>query len=206
MKKQISFLLVFLMLLTTPSTALANDFGNFAISNEENQVSDTIIDNEIIPMILLETFERYDQSSYFINWEYRETGVARLDNRAGVNPAKLEYRQTTSGSTTASFSGAASGSAEVQNAIVAKLNATVGFTVGLSRTWSSSTTVASEMLVPAGKVGYIYAYVPGASSSGTAVYKVYNTHDSSFFYTYRAAGGLTPSTTRWNHKHVVADS
>ncbi len=206
MKKQITFLLVFLMLLTTFSTAFANDSGNLVINNEETQVSDTIIDNEITPMMLLETFERYDQSSYSVNWEYKETGVARLDNRAGVNPAKLEYRQTTSGSTTASFSGAASTSAEVRNAIIGKLNATIEFTVGLSRTWSSSTTVASEMWVPAGKVGYIYAYVPGASSSGTAVYKVYNTYDNTYFYSYRAAGGLTPSTTRWNHKHVVANS
>lgn len=42
------------------------------------------------------------------------------------------------------------------------------------------TVVASEMWVPAGKVGYIYAYVPGANSSGTAVYKVYNTIILSF--------------------------
>jgi len=77
MKKQIIFLLVFFMLITTISTAFAND-------NQKNQASNIIIYNEVTPMILLETLNDTIKYPLLI-----ETGVARLDNRAGVNPARI---------------------------------------------------------------------------------------------------------------------
>lgn len=78
MKEQTIFLLVFFMLITTISTAFAND-------HEKNQASNIIIYNEVTPMILLETLN--DTIKY--HTLLIETGVARLDNRAGVNPARI---------------------------------------------------------------------------------------------------------------------
>ena len=149
-----------------------------------------------------ETFIRYDQNNSYYEWELKETGRARVDNRQSSQPATLQYSKTTGGSKAASFSGDATVSANVRNAIIAKINATASIQVAFTRNWSSSTSVIDTMRVPAGKVGTIICYVPGVSSNGQAVYIVSNTSDDTTFYRYKACGSIAPAKNSWNFKHI----
>lgn len=89
------------------------------------------------------------------------------------SPATLSYTQASSASTSWSVSTQVSTTAELKTNYFQKLSATLGASYTTTNTTSSSTSILYSISVPAGKTGYIYAWLPGGYSYGTANYKEY---------------------------------
>ena len=88
-------------------------------------------------------------------------------------------------------------SAEKQ-AILAKVQGTASISGTASRSWNKGTKYGTESTVPAGKIGKITAYIPATTSKGDAVYKVYNTSTSGYYYENRSRGAIVPAKNAWN--------
>lgn len=157
----------------------------------------------ITPQLFMETFVRYDPSANTIDWEKYYVGVYRQDNRYSSVPATMQFISTNSGTVTGTLTSSFSAGVEIDVAI-ATVSANVGQSISISRSWSSSTSYGSTISVPAGKVGYIYAYIPGVTTSGSKVYKVTNTgYDDVFYINKPVSNAQAPLANAWNTKAVI---
>lgn len=160
----------------------------------------------VTPQLFMETFVRYDPSANSINWEKYYVGVYRHDNRNSSVPTTIQFVTTTSGTVTGTLTSSFSAGVEI-NAAVATVSANIGQSISASRSWSSGTTVGATVSIPSGKVGYIYAYIPGATTSGSKVYKVTNTgYDDVFYINKPVSNAEAPLSNSWNTRTVIQNS
>lgn len=158
----------------------------------------------VTPQSLLPVLVRYDQNSATLDWEEKYVGVTRVDNSDNLyTSAKLIFMATESDSWEYAGTTSLETSAELE-LILSKVQATVTVSGTASRSWTKGYTYGTETEVPPGKIGTVTAYIPGTSSSGYAVYKVYNTYDDTYFYDYRARGAIIPAKNAWNMKVKIS--
>jgi len=156
-------------------------------------------DNNIItPQVnLIKELVRYDQTSANLNWTMKYVGVTRVDNTQNkYSSAKLIFTATSSGSFKAAANVSGTTAAEI-NLVVSKVDATVTIGGTFERVWTQGMTYGTETSVPPGKIGEIYAYIPGTASKGYAIYKVTDDYGYSF-YEQKACGANVPAENSWN--------
>jgi hypothetical protein len=151
-----------------------------------------------VSAIAMPVFDHYSETSSIVNYKLKYVGVTRVDNSGNkYSSASLIYTATVSSSWSISGTTGAEVQAEL-TAIVAKVKVSSSVSGTASRSWSKGTTYGTSTTVPAGKIGKVEAYIPGTTSKGNAVYKVYNTSDSTYYYENRSRGAVVPSSSGWN--------
>jgi len=153
----------------------------------------------IRPMgLFMYNLDHYDQDSAVVNWTQKYVGATRVDNSGNnYTSADLIFTATNSDTTTATATASGETQAEL-NLIVTKVDATVTIGGSYSRSWMEGYTYGTKSSVPPNQIGTVTAYIPGTSSLGSAVYKVTNTSDSTYFYENRARGATVPAKNMWN--------
>lgn len=179
-----------------------------ALAEESTISSDTTptisADGIVQPNVMfIRKFVRYDQSYVSINYTYSLMGQVTINNINNSTTVNLQYQNTTSNTINASISGTTNTSVEA-TALFAKVSASVGFTVGASRSWSSGTMTSCILPVSPGNFGKIKGYCPGSTTSGGFVYKVYNLDypDNYWYETTPVSNAQAPST---NYIHYVTE-
>ncbi|MEX1029745.1 MAG: hypothetical protein WDZ91_06830 [Paenibacillaceae bacterium] len=116
------------------------------------------------------------------------------------SPATLSYTQASSTTSHWSVTSQVSATADLKTNYLQKLSLTLGGTYTNSNTTTSSTTILYTISVSAGKTGYIFAWLPGGYSYGTAKYKeyLYSTVSGQFYATGTTVttneGGWSPTS------------
>jgi hypothetical protein len=199
--KKIVCTLVLLSFVFSTSVAYASETQAPEMQESVGQISDistaTQEDSIMKPMAMfIREFQRYDSSYFNTNYTYRLMGQATIDNRNNVTTVTLYYENTTSDTVEAFISSTNNMSAEAQS-LFAKVSATVGFTVGSSRTWNAGTKTGTSLPVLKGNFGKIRGYCPGVTTSGGFVYKVYNLDYPSnyWFETTTVSNAFAPATS-----------
>lgn len=164
----------------------------------------TIVDEknavDVTPLsVTYKVLDHYDQNSAVIDYKKKYVGTSRLDNTANpYTSATLIFEASSSGSWSASATVTGETSAEL-NLIVTKVDATVSVGGTTSRTWTSGYKYGSSLTVPPGRIGEIAAYIPGTSSNGYAVYKVYDLDSGNYVGTESyPRGAIVPAENFWN--------
>ena len=127
---------------------------------------------EILPDGLQRIYGAITFDNCLVNDRYKFIGQCSVYNRSSEN-ATLEYTQGSTKTTSWNVSTTVSGKTEVKNAFLAKIEATLGVTVGTSYTTQSSSTVTCRMTVRPNKTGYIDAYHKSGYASGYIRYDDY---------------------------------
>lgn len=104
-----------------------------------------------------------------VNNKYSFIGQCSAYNGTSSN-GTLSYTQSKSATTNWNVSSTVSGKTEVSVPYLAKVEATVGVTVGTGTTTSASSTATYTMTVKPGKTGVIEAYHQSVNASGTIKY------------------------------------
>lgn len=164
----------------------------------------TIVDEknaiDVTPLsITYKVLDHYDQNSAVVDYKKKYVGTSRLDNTANpYTSATLTFQASSSGSWAASATVTGETSAEL-NLIVTKVDATISVGGTNTRTWTSGYTYGSSLTVPPGRIGEIAAYIPGTSSNGYAVYKVYDLDSGNYVGTQSyPRGAIVPAENFWN--------
>ncbi|MHB1654389.1 MAG: hypothetical protein ACYCVD_18255 [Desulfitobacteriaceae bacterium] len=112
------------------------------------------------------------------------------------SPATLSYQQQQSYTSNWSVTAQVSATAELKTDYLAKLGATFGGSYTSSNTTSSSTSILYSIQVPSMQTGYIYAWLPGGYSYGTAQYTEYY-YDIYSGYFFRTGNIVTTNEGGW---------
>jgi hypothetical protein len=126
----------------------------------------------------------YSQTSYSSSAYHFAVGQTQAYNGTS-SAATLSYSQASSATSSWSVTAQISATAGLKTNYLASLTSTLGLTYASSNTTSTSTSILYSISVPAGKTGYIYAWLPGGYSYGSAQFKeyYYNMYTGTFIAT-----------------------
>lgn len=142
------------------------------------------------------SFDGYKAQRISKNWNYKTVETVRFSNNSSF-PIVGSYRQQNPVTISGYVEGQASGSDKV-NAFLREVEASLGVTAGLSRTWFKGSTNVISFTVPANSAVYVTNYAVGINSNGSWRYRKYTNAGSWLGYYYEPAGGDVISHTDTN--------
>ncbi len=150
-------------------------------------------------------FDYYDPSSNRIIEKGYLASTLVVDNRGNpYSSATMQFKASSSGTVTGSFSSSFKAGAEM-DAAFATVSAEVGYQLETSVSWTKGQEYGAEAEVPAGKRGQLKGYIQAVTTSGSKVYRVYNTTTEN--YTYKSvpvSNAKTPIDSDWYIEVIVS--
>lgn len=137
-------------------------------------------------------FQYYSIGSPKKNWTFKSAGTVRVKNTSKAS-AKFTYTQQSSTTTQWDVSVAISGSAEIKNSFLGKIEASLGVTVDRKKAWTKGTSYGISTTVPKNSTAYLTAYAVGVRDKGRLVYKKYTRSGTLVGYYYESTGGTAVS-------------
>lgn len=161
--------------------------------------------NVIKPQAYMPVFDHYDPKLNRIIEKGYLASTMVVDNRSNpYSPAQMQFIANSSGTVTGSFSSSFKAGAEM-DAAFATVSAEVGYQLETSTSWTKGQQYGAETEVPAGKRGQLKGYIQAVTTSGSKVYKVYNTTTEN--YTYKSvsvSNAKTPIDSDWYIEVIVS--
>lgn len=130
---------------------------------------------------VLSVFDSYKYTSGSTNARYKWIGTYIAQNTTYNLTGTAQYQASQAGSWSGSISTSCSGSTEI-NAVLGKIQANLGVTATVSRSWTTGVSYGASYPVPPRTEVTITAYIPAAVTSGYKVYRVYNTTTGGYTY------------------------
>lgn len=170
----VSLVLVLVLAFTLSASAFAlEDLGTI----EESSV--------VSPRLVMREFVGYDSSANSRNLKYTHVGTVEGKNPTG-NKATLYFYYQTSGTTSASLGSTVTTQVEI-DAIIAKVNVSLGVTTSTSRSWTAGTNSGGSLELAPYTSGKISGYIPGVTTSGSLKYKAYtDSYPDNWWYEYKS--------------------